>query len=839
TATTNTPAQSVSSDLRSFVRDGPFITSFVVPTFGTELKPATVRWTAMNGYRSEILLDGAPVFTTTPPASANGSFTIPALNADVAVTLVVHDFNGLQARLTRTIKVARPPKVNTFTLPMAVGAGGTPAMATWTTSNATSVIVRVKSGPIVYETQVLPMVNAGMTSLRPSSTTTYVVEAYNGAGDKDSLERTITVNTGLYALANPNPVGPGAPVELTWDLSTLAPAEIIGIPQEPPVSTSGVTTFVDIHGNPNAVPVIFSSTNDGTVSFTVPQGFTAPFAGAPTSTFSVSTNGWLALGTTTSTVAANVDFKGTSGLPAFAMIAPYWDDLDLGTAGTVDWLVEGTTFPRKLTVQWANARLVADPMSQLTFQVQIFETGEVRFLYQTLTITAQGNAATVGIFLGAGVFRGQHSFNTPSLYDGLQLTWFTNGAAVGTRSFTSGTANVAPGFYYKTDLEQYGWVAFPVRVVTTNYVIVNEVMPIPTPGIFDGTYVELFNPTQADLDVSGLELVTATGPNMPFVIPAGTVIPDSGYLVIGASTDFGENGGAAIDISYGTTLAYAAEDAVSVRVGQISLSDGGTFNPFIVNTLSWDAGEPGYSIQREGGAVLGAVPRCTRTQTYGMVPTISTGTPRALNESCFPYTVAPIPVDFEDVTSVPDAGPLMPSSWDTSLVTVQLPVPFTYFGADAGSTMKVAANGFLTFRAAETNGTDTNKTFPSTSTPFGTIAVFWDDLGPYNPVGASVSNAFVARSGNKTIVQWNKVSLWASRDTGSLDFEAKLFDDGTIEFHYGDLNDTSGSALDAGTPFGGGATGWLEAPNGTSALPLFVNQPRLQPNTAYRFTPKQ
>ncbi|MBL8955599.1 MAG: hypothetical protein JNK82_32790, partial [Myxococcaceae bacterium] len=39
TATTNTPAQSVSADLRSFVRDGPFITSFVVPTFGTELKP--------------------------------------------------------------------------------------------------------------------------------------------------------------------------------------------------------------------------------------------------------------------------------------------------------------------------------------------------------------------------------------------------------------------------------------------------------------------------------------------------------------------------------------------------------------------------------------------------------------------------------------------------------------------------------------------------------------------------------------------------------------------------------------------------------------------------------
>jgi hypothetical protein len=82
------------------------------------------------------------------------------------------------------------------------------------------------------------------------------------------------------------------------------------------------------------------------------------------------------------------------------------------------------------------------------------------------------------------------------------------------------------------------------------------------------------------------------------------------------------------------------------------------------------------------------------------------------------------------------------------------------------------------------------------------------------------------------------VSTWESRDTGTLDFEVKLFDDGVIEFHYGELLDTSGAQLDAGRPYGGSATAWIEAPNGAAALPIIVNQPRLRSNTAYRFTPK-
>lgn len=830
TAQTATPPQSASAQLQTFVRDGPGITTFDAPAFVTEMKPVVVRWTTSGAHRAELQLDGATVFSTVPPASADRSFTIPALTADVNVTLVVYDFNGLAVRQTKTVKVARAPKVNTFMVPMSLATGGSPVTAMWTTMNATLVVIRSKNGPAEYETTLAAMVNAGMTSLRPARTTTYVLEAYNAAGDKDVLERTVNVTTPVNTSVTPNPTAPASLVQVTWDVGGANPADVVGIPAEPPMSIAGSTAFFDIETNPAATKLNFSGTNDASATFTTGFGFSVPIVGTPVSTFTASTNGVLVLGSTAFGPATNVNLKGTMNLPSAStqFVAPFWDDLDLLNTGAVHWLIEGTSFPRRLIVQWSKVHRAGDPQTDLTFQVQLYESGEIRFEYLTLTgANAQGGDATVGIWLGPQVFVGQFSFNTPSLSDALGLQWFTNGPSTGARSITVGNQSLSLGFFYKTVQNAWVWVPVNVRVFGVNSVIVNEVMPQAATGVAEGQYVELYNATGFDQDFGGLELSTVSAPMMTFVIPPNTNVAANDYLVLGQTTTSANNGDAPVDVAFGAALSIGASDTASVKVLNPTLPDGGTAPPLTLGSFGWTASTPGTAVQRDP-ALGGGIPACMKTRTYGSAG--SFGTPGAENESCFPYTLTAIPVAFEDITTEP---PLFSTSfWDTTATNITLPMPFTYFGVTSTS-LRVCSNGWLSTRSGESSTNQANKTAPGSTTPIGTIAPFWDDLDGHATIPLTTSNAFSKRFSDHHTILWNRAEL-GSELGSAVDVEAKLFDDGRIEFHYGNMTNRPGGDQASGSS----ATVWIEAPDGGMALPVSINQPLIAPNTAWRFTPK-
>lgn len=844
TAQTTNPAQAVSAPLQTYVRNGPAIVTFDVPPFVTETKPVTVRWTTSNTHRAELLLDGAPVFATLPPATANGSFTLPTVTADVAVTLVAYDFNGLSVRQTKTLKIAKAPKVNTFTLPMAVSSGGTATMAMWTTMNATSVVIRVKNGPAEFETQVSAMVNAGMTSLRPARTTTYVLEAYNDAGDKDVLEKTVMVTTPVIAGATPNPTAPNALVMLNWDVGGANPADIIGIPAEPPVVTPASTGFFDIETNPKATKLNFSQTNDATASFTPGFGFSFPVVGAPVTTFTASTNGFLALAATSTLTGANVDFKATTGLPTQQVIAPLWDDLDLLNTGSVHWLVEGTSFPRRLIVQWSKVRVAGDPATDLTFQVQLLETGEVRFEYMTLAGggRSQGDNATVGIFYGTAIFAGQHSYNMATLSDGLELVWFTNGLATGSRNIVVASQSVSLGFFYKTVQGAFVYVPIDVRVFGAGSIVVNEVMPQPAAGVTEGQYIELYNASGRDQDLGGLEVSTTSGATMTFVIPPNTNVAPKNHVVLGQSTSGVANGGATVDVPYGTALPIGASDTAMLRVVGSLLLDGGAASPFVVNAYNWPSSTPGFAVQRDP-ALGGGIPLCTRTQTYGSAGSV--GTPGATNESCFPYVLTSIPAAYDDISATGTSllAPEPEGIVDEVVGTAGLTMPFTYFGVPY-SALTVSSNGWIS-ATTQTSATFTNKAAPGSGTPRGVIAVYWDDLINNVAVGPAVGTAFAKRATDHHVIQWNRMSPFRSltapftENSGDLNFQAKLFDTGVIEFHYAGMVDAPGGCSTCPAANGASATVWLELPDGGAALPVSINTPDgVAPNSAWRFTPK-
>lgn len=94
------------------------------------------------------------------------------------------------------------------------------------------------------------------------------------------------------------------------------------------------------------------------------------------------------------------------------MIAPYWDDYTLVSAGFLETEVVGTAPNRIFVVEWDSIPRFAAPNDAVTFEIQLFEeTNDFVFLYESVAVpsAANGRSATVaqqserlGISLTAG-----------------------------------------------------------------------------------------------------------------------------------------------------------------------------------------------------------------------------------------------------------------------------------------------------------------------------------------------------------------------------------------------------------------------------------------------------
>src|SRR5690349_5123213 len=119
-------------------------------------------------------------------------------------------------------------------------------------------------------------------------------------------------------------------------------------------------------------------------------------------------------------------------------------------------------------------------------------------------------------------------------------------------------------------------------------------MAEPASGVTEGQFIELYNGTGQPQDLGGLEVSTLSTPMMTFTIPDETFIATNGYLVLGQSSVMANNGGAPVDVPYGTALTIAPADTVAVNVTNWLLPDAGmAAGPFTVNQYGWDAGTPG------------------------------------------------------------------------------------------------------------------------------------------------------------------------------------------------------------------------------------------------------
>src|SRR6185503_12152656 len=127
---------------------------------------------------------------------------------------------------------------------------------------------------------------------------------------------------------------------------------------------------------------LLGANQDDAASSVATIGFDFWFVGTRYTQFSANSNGLVRLGNTGVTINFVNDLASTTDLPK---IAPYWDDLRIGTNGQVRYKVVGSAPSRKLVIEWQNMqvpRLGSSGAGAGTFQCWLSEgSGQVEFVY--------------------------------------------------------------------------------------------------------------------------------------------------------------------------------------------------------------------------------------------------------------------------------------------------------------------------------------------------------------------------------------------------------------------------------------------------------------------------
>jgi hypothetical protein len=266
--------------------------------------------------------------------------------------------------------------------------------------------------------------------------------------------------------------------------------------------------WTDIAANPSAVQVTaWNGTLDDGYTNAIPVGFDFKFYGTNYSNIYLSTNGFLSFAALTSSYYSNATIP--DGAAPNNIIAPFWDDLDGRTQGTVHYLREAD----KLTIQYTNWQKYSGTGS-LTFQIVLKSNDRIMFYYNNLNATL--TSATVGIENGAGTDGLQIAYNAAYLANNLAVQiaadpeWLTLNNYNGT-IYSGNSINV--GLMINTDGMDLGDYSMDMEITTNDPVHPLMVVPI-TMTIDNEVPVELvsFNAEMVDGNVV-LNWSTATETN--------------------------------------------------------------------------------------------------------------------------------------------------------------------------------------------------------------------------------------------------------------------------------------------------------------------------------------
>lgn len=807
------------------VSSGPQIQSFTAAATAKAGVPYVVRWKVSGADHVELRIDGLSVFES---SLAEGQFSFVVGTEAFVLELVA--VGAGESRRSQAVDVVGVPTTATLTATPDSLSNGQTVTLSWDVPNARALRIENGRGEIVYSVHGRAAAQ-GSTSLTPAGSTTYTA-----IGDNLLNDPPVTA-TAAVTVTGPAPVTlrQFPPTVIAGQSATFSASDpdatLIGFGHTQ-VLPSTHADFIDISGTGQQVLAAGDDAKVVDVPFAV-WLFGVRNGGSLT----ISRAGWMAFGATNSVRTSNLALP-TSSAPA-NLIAPYWDDLQLTAASGVYLQLLGEAPDQTLVVQWNKLQAGSTAGTELTFQARIHQRGTVSFHY----LTMQPNTS-------------------PTFTIGVQDSLFSV-AASSTALPASDSAlylfsPIVGGVPVKTVQGAHigGYVQSGGRTVLVTTVVdaytvpgdlgLSELMFNPAPTVPQGQYLEVLNTTTRDLDMSGWFIRSGA---QRFDIPPGFILPAGQVTVIGASTDPLENDDAGVALAWGSSLTLSP-DGGSLTFGT---GDGGatlTYAKFadagpgvaeeittsVVLTTFTDAGIATRNalVSRSGAGPL----VCAATSPFGSQVPPQLGSP-GRQRGCFGYSGVQVPEHFVDISATGTAVTFTSSQDDdtehvTLAATGSDPAPFV-FGARR-PVISVCTNGWLNFNATESSTSYSNKTQPSSTTPLGVLAPFWDDLKA-NATNAVLYWKHVAASEDPVtpaehwIVQWAHFTHLSAGD--DLNFEVKLFTDGTVEYHYADM--VSGSTSNYAD--GNSATVWFEEPTGTNALAVSINQANVVPHTAFRFSP--
>lgn len=147
-----------------------------------------------------------------------------------------------------------------------------------------------------------------------------------------------------------------------------------------------------------------TATGDDGIQNGIAIGFNFVFGGATYTHFSITTNGFIKLGTAATTITTGPS-NYTNGLSNTAtnrpLIAAFWDDNNRGT-GAISYAVSGTAPNQVLTVDWNNVNIGGDGSTSATnlasYQIKLYQTTNVIEVIYDATMASAGTlTASVGL----------------------------------------------------------------------------------------------------------------------------------------------------------------------------------------------------------------------------------------------------------------------------------------------------------------------------------------------------------------------------------------------------------------------------------------------------------
>lgn len=142
-----------------------------------------------------------------------------------------------------------------------------------------------------------------------------------------------------------------------------------------------------------------------------------PFYGATHAAVNICTNGWLSF-TELDSAYTNQALPSAGSRVPKSLVAPFWDDLDLRTAGAMWTHNDGSRF----IVSWVGVpHFGTSGGGPYTFQAILHPNG--RIVYQYLVMTPPKNSATVGIQNQARDIGLMSTFNTDYVHDGMAVLY--------------------------------------------------------------------------------------------------------------------------------------------------------------------------------------------------------------------------------------------------------------------------------------------------------------------------------------------------------------------------------------------------------------------------------